>query len=449
MNEVPITSRANDTDSFPKSRPVLAGWRLHPMRERLYSELHNRPFHLLENPAQLSHLAIQHGGKLQEREQALLADLCDRFGVVAPTDSMPCFHQDFGLFSLRWERHMEFSTYTFIRQAARREAPFQKNAIDAVPRDWLASLPGELVAAVHVEVEGASAGNSSESLAPVFDHMLPVGSAASAGRSQIWTSFKLHEDGFGRFLVCDDELTPAQRGRLVQRVLELETYRLMATLGLPLAQDVNAVLTQLDQQLKLLTTRIAQANLSVSDRELLAEVSSMAARVEDLRTQSNYRFAATRAYYDVIRQRMEELREQEISGHLTVGAFLRRRISPAVKTCRAVENRLESISRRVARASELLRTRVELVVQEQNQDLMKTMNRRVRVQLRLQQTVEGLSVAAISYYAIQLIDLILGAGQASGLVYDRELLLGAAVPVVIGTVFFATRVIHKRLFKGV
>jgi len=449
MTEVAITSRANDTDSFPESRPVLAGWRLHPMRERLYSELHNRPFHLLENPAQLSHLAIQHGGKLQEREQALIADLCDRFGVVAPVDSMPCFHQDFGLFSLRWERHMEFSTYTFIRQAARREAPFQKNAIDAVPRDWLVSLPGELVAAVHVEVEGASAGNSGESLAPVFDDMLPVGSTASAGRAQIWSSFKLHGDGFGRFLVCDDELTSAQRGRLVQRVLELETYRLMATLGLPLAQDVNAVLTQLDHQLKQLTTRIAQANLSVSDRQLLAEVSSMAARVEDLRTQSNYRFAATRAYYDVIRQRMEELREQEIPGHLTVGAFLRRRISPAVKTCRAVENRLESISRRVARASELLRTRVELVVQEQNQTLMKTMNRRVRVQLRLQQTVEGLSVAAISYYAIQLIDLILGAGQASGLGYDRELLLGAAVPVVIGTVFFATRLIHKRLFEGV
>jgi len=449
MNEASVTFRANNTDSSSEPRPLVAGWCAHPMRERLYSELHNRPFHLLENPAQLSHLAIQHGGRLQQREQAFIKALCDRFGVVASPAAAPCFHQDFGLFSLRWERHMEFSTYTFIRQAARSEAPFQSNAIDAVPSDWLASLPGELVAAVHVEVESGSPGDSSESLAPVFDNMAPVGSSASDGRAQIWTSFKLHEDGFGRFLVCDDELTPAQRGRLVQRVLELETYRLMATLGLPLAQELNTVLTQLDQQLKQLTTRIAQANLSVSDRQLLAQVSSMAARVEDLRTQSNYRFAATRAYFDVIRQRMEELREQKISGHLMVGAFLRRRIDPAVKTCQAVENRLESISRRVARASELLRTRVELVVQEQNQALMKTMNHRVRVQLRLQQTVEGLSVAAISYYAIQLVDLILGAGQATGFDYDRELLLGGAVPVVIGTVFFATRMVHKRLFKEV
>lgn len=449
MNEATTASRIHDTDSLLEARPALAGWRLHPMRERLYSELHNRPFHRLENPAQLSHLAIQHGGKFQEEEQALLTDLCDRFQVSPPAASMPCFHQDFDLFSLRWERHMEFSTYTFIRQAARHEALFQSKVINVVPSDWLMSIPGELIAAVHVEVEGMSAGNSSESLAPIFDNMPPVGSAASDGRAQVWTSFNLHEDGFGRFLVCDDELTLAQRGRLVQRVLELETYRLMTTLGLPLAQDVNSVLTQLDQQLELLTTRIAQANMSVSDRQLLEEVSSMAARVEDLRTQSNYRFAATQAYYDVTQQRVKELREREIAGHLTVGAFLHRRLNPAVKTCQAVENRLESISRRVARASELLRTRVELVVQEQNQALMKTMNRRVRVQLRLQQTVEGLSVAAISYYAVQLVDLILEAGQASGLVYDRELLLGAAVPAVIGAVFLTTRLIHKRLLKEV
>lgn len=437
---------ASATAKTPLSKG-LDLFRLHPLRERLYSELHNRPFHPLASPAQLSHIAIQHGGKLREEEHRYISALCNRFQVASPAESMPCFHQHFGLFSLRWERHLEYSTYTFIHEAPLTAAPFLKNGIDYVPDDWLAQMPGEVIAALHLVTEPAAAEESR--VAEHFDNMRLVGSAPMQGAARVWTTFKVHGDGFGRFLVFDQELSPSQRGRLVQRLLELDTYRLMATLGLPTAQEINAELTRLDLQLKQLTARIAEVGEGGGDRLLLVEVSAMQALIEDYRAQSNYRFAATQAYYDVILQRMQELRESEIGGHLTLKEFLMRRITPAVKTCQAVSARLEDLSRRVSRASDLLRTRVEMVLQEQNQELLMSMNRRAKVQLRLQQTVEGLSVAAISYYGIQLLEQVMVPLQAAGLTFDPDVVLGVAVPVLIGSVFIGTRLIHRRLLREV
>jgi len=203
----------------------------------------------------------------------------------------------------------------------------------------------------------------------------------------------------------------------------------------------------LDLQLKQVTEQIALPGRSDNDRTLLAQVSSLAAKVEDYRAQSNYRFAATQAYYDVALQRMEELREDEISQHLTLREFLMRRITPAVKTCAAIATRLEHTSRRVTRASDLLRTRVEMVLQEQNQQLLVSMNKRAHVQMRLQQTVEGLSVAAISYYGIQLIELVLDSAIAAGVALNKDMILGASVPLVIAGVYLCTRIIHRRLMQ--
>ncbi len=435
---------------------------IHPIREKLYNELHNRAFHLLSSPAQLTHIAIQHEGELLDEEHAFISQLCERFQVNSPAKTMPCFYQSFGLFNLRWKRHMEYSTYTFIREAPLTQSPFIKNAIDYVPTDWLENMPGQVVAACHLVVESkeSEAKNSKcqtnettpdeaeQNIDHYFDKMQLIASAPINGLAKVWTSFKLHDDSFGRFLVYENGLSTAQLGRLIQRLLELDTYRLMATLGLPLAQEINAELTQLDMQLKEVTTQIASQEATSLDRESLAQVSAMAAKVEDFRAQSNYRFAATNAYYDVVLQRMEELKEHEISGHLTLREFLTRRLTPAVKTCKTISMRLEDISRRITRASDLLRTRVEIALQEQNQQLLVSMDRRAHVQMRLQQTVEGLSVAAISYYSIQLLEILLDSLTAMNVDFNKEVVIGMTVPVVIGVVFIGTRFIHKRLMKG-
>jgi uncharacterized membrane-anchored protein len=420
----------------------------HPLRERLYNELHNRPFQSISTPAQITHIAIQHNGKLKQQEHEFISLLCNKFQVNSPAKSMPCFYQDFGLFSLRWERHLEYSTYTFIRQAPLTDLPFIKNAIDYVPNNWFEKMPGQVIAAVHLIIEPENIDKArTHKVDKYFDNMPLIASAPINSQAKVWSSYKLHEDGFGRFLIYHQDLSSDQVGRLVLQLLQLDTYRLMATLGLPLAQAINSELNQLDLQLQQVTTYIALGT-DKSDRELLTEVSKIAAKVEDYRSQSTYRFSATNAYYDVALQRMEDLKEDEIPGYITLQEFLMRRITPAVKTCQTASNHLEDISRRVTRASDLLRTRVEMVLQEQNQTLLKSMNHRAHVQMRLQQTVEGLSVAAISYYGMQLFETMLTSLPTFGIEYNHELVSGFAVPIVIGIVFIGTRLVHKRLLKG-
>ncbi|MFT7006322.1 MAG: putative membrane-anchored protein [Colwellia sp.] len=441
-----ISNELSESSVLPLS--LLSKIATHPLREKLYNELHNRPFPSISSPAQLTHIAIQHQGELKEQEHEFIAILCDRFQVNSPAQSMPCFYQDFGLFSLRWERHLEYSTYTFIHQAPLTDQPFIKNALDYVPSNWFEKMPGQVIAAVHLIIESKDIDTSiTHQVEQYFDNMALIASAPVHSLARVWSSFKLHDDGFGRFLIYQQDLSAAQLGRLVQQLLQLDTYRLMATLGLPLAQAINSELNQLDLQLQQVTTYIALGT-EKSDRELLTQVSKIAAKVEDYRSQSTYRFSATNAYYDVALQRMEELKEDEIPGYMTLQEFLMRRITPAVKTCQTASNHLEDISRRVTRASDLLRTRVDMVLQEQNQTLLKSMNHRAHVQMRLQQTVEGLSVAAISYYGMQLFETMLTSLPSFGIEYNHELVSGFAVPIVIALVFIGTRLIHKRLLKG-
>ena len=171
---------------------------------------------------------------------------------------------------------------------------------------------------------------------------------------------------------------------------------------------------------------------------------------EDNTQQEATKLVATPISADELKgHKMEELKEEELLGYMTLKEFLMRRITPAVKTCQTASNHLEDISKRVTRASDLLRTRVEMVLQEQNQKLLKSMNRRAHIQMRLQQTVEGLSVAAISYYGMQLFESMLSTLPSLGLEYNHELVSGMAVPVVIGLVFVATRLIHRKLMKTV
>ena len=446
-----LLSKSNTSELADSTLPPLSSLTnlaIHPLREKLYNELHNRPFHSISNPAQLTHIAIQHQGKLKQQEHSFISLLCNRFQVSSPAESMPCFYQDFGLFSLRWERHLEYSTYTFIHQAPLTDQPFIKNAIDYVPNDWFEQMPGQVIGAVHLVIEPENINETTKhSVEQYFDNMPLIASAPANSQAKVWSSFKLHEDGFGRFLIYQQALSPEQLGRIVQQLLQLDTYRLMATLGLPLAQAINSELNQLDLQLQQVTTCIALGT-EQNDRELLTQVSKIAAKVEDFRSQSTYRFSATNAYYDVVLQRMEELKEDEMLGYMTLQEFLMRRITPAVKTCQTAANHLEDISRRVTRASDLLRTRVEMVLQEQNQKLLKSMNHRANVQMRLQQTVEGLSVVAISYYGLQLFKTMLTSLPSFGIEYNHERVTGFAVPVVIAVVYIATRFVHRRLMKS-
>jgi uncharacterized membrane-anchored protein len=263
-------------------------------------------------------------------------------------------------------------------------------------------------------------------------------------RSCVMTDFRLRDSGFEHLLVISPPGTTELRvGRISQRLLELETYRLMALRGLPVAKEMGPLLTQAESQLAEIMARME--NAETSDQELLNTLIGLAARIERATATHMYRFSATMAYQSLVEQRIEQLRETPIPGTQTVGEFMLRRLSPAIATVQATSQRLSSLSQRVERASALLRTRVDIATESQNQMLLEKLTKGQDLQLRLQSTVEGLSIAAIAYYVVSLILYVGKAGKAAGLPVNPEILAGALIPLVLAGVWWGTRQIHKKL----
>lgn len=425
------------------------GLQMHPMRGALYNELHSRPFQVIPSPARITHLAVMCDAEESLQQFEHLKTLYEHFGHSAPEVDELCYHADFGHLRVRREKHMEFTTYTFINTDIEQGGtPFDATGLTPLPEGWLANIPGTVISAFHVSVEDAR--QTHELNLPLvkrfFEGMRLVGSSPQDGDARVWTTFQMHSDGFGRFLIYNKQMSDSQLGRLTQRIMEIEVYRLMCLLSLPTARDISPTLGAMDQRLADVTDHLAHAS-DIDEQALLSRLTDMAAWVEDCRARATFRFSATYAYHDLVIKRLEELREDEVSGHLTITEFMTRRLTPAVKTCRATSNRLEDLSRRIDRVAEMMRTRVELSIQSQNQDLLASMDQRSKVQLMMQHTVEGLSVAAISYYTIGLIKYLLEALYNSGVSLNKDLILGVSVPVVIGLVAFTTRKIHKHFLK--
>jgi uncharacterized membrane-anchored protein len=421
----------------------------HIQRIPLAAEIHSRPFLRLEAPEAISHLAV-YAGEAGPRsghgpsQHVLLAQLCGHFGVAAPNITAKHFFHDFGRFRLKWECHTEFATYTFTEKIVAglpTAQAFERVPLLHLPQSWLLLLSGRLMAASHAVLE-PGAGDPAE-LQDAFERNLLVGSRVMQG-GEVWTDFAIQSDGFSRFVLRDVDMRAQQAGRLAQRVMEIETYRMMALLGLPAARTVSAALDDIEAELATLAERMVDGE-ATDDQDLLERITRLAARLEKLSLDNGYRFSASKAYYRLVQARIEELREARIEGVQTVGEFMERRLTPAMNTCEATAARQDALVRRIANVNDLLRTRVSIVQEAQNRQILQSMDRRAAQQLRLQQAVEGLSVAAISYYVIALLGHAGEAAHRLGLHLDPEVLTGALVPVVAAAVWLGLRRMHKQM----
>lgn len=425
---------------------MIEGLRDHPLRGALHAEVHSRPFAKLQAPERVSHLALLSGEGAAQRERAHVTDLCARHGVAGPPENINHFIVDLGPFRLKWERHTEFSTYTFFLNGPFGDSPFAGTAIDIVPRDWIVGLPGDVLVGVHLELLATDSPEpDAAALQALFGHDSIVGSLVSGGAAALWMDFRAQDDGFARILLRDSALRPRQAGRLVQRLLEIETYRMMSLLAFPAAKRYSAGLASIGGRLTGITGRLTEIEGMGAERELLDEMMELSSEIEDVAAATNYRFSAARAYYALVLRRVEELREQRVEGLQTIGEFIDRRLAPAMRTCEAVAERLETLSRRIARASQLLRTRVDIQLEAQNRDLLQSMNRRARLQLRLQQTVEGLSIAAITYYLASLVGYLAKGAKAAGLPVSPELATAISIPILALLIWFGLRRFRHRL----
>lgn len=434
----------------------------HALRVPLAAEVHSRPFLRLDAPESLSHLAVYAGDSDPNISNAViqhatLAALCAHFGVAAPGHEAKYFFHDFGRFRLKWECHTEFATYTFAERHEEKLTPveaFARAPLYQAPQEWLAGLQGKIMVAAHVVLDNTRgpAETFAGGLRRIFEGNLMVGSHVLQG-GEIWTDFLIQSDGFSRFVVRDVGLHEQQGGRLVQRMLEIETYRMMALLGLPHAQRAIPVLNAIESELATLTAAMVNtdalngATLTDTDSEqaLLSRITSLAARIEKLSLENSYRFSASQAYFKLVNARIQELREIRIEGFPTVDEFMDRRLTPAMNTCQAVARRQEALAERIAHTNDLLRTRVGIVQERQNRQILQSMNTRAAQQLRLQQAVEGLSVAAISYYMIGLLGYAGKAAKAAGLPVNPDLATGLLVPVVAAVVWLGLRRMHKSI----
>ena len=422
--------------------------REHPLRGELDREFHARPFERLETPRLISHLALLSGPGAEaiERDRAHVARLCAHYGVAPPTPGAVHLSVDCGLFRLKWERHSEFSAYTFIRSLAAGEEWFTAPPIELPPRDWRAGLVGELLVATHLVLWPESDPPvTTEVLRALFSASSLNGCLAADGAAMVWSDFRIHPDGFSRILALDRGLRPTQAGRLVQRLLNIETYRLMAMLAFPLARQVSGEITRIGGQLADLTDRMNQNAGLEQDHVLLAELSALAADMERIIALTTYRFGASRAYHDLVGHRIVELREQRVPGVQTLQEFTDRRLAPAMRTVKSVRERQDSLSARIARAANLLRTRVDVALEQQNRDLLHSMDRRAGLQLRLQETVEGLSVVVLSYYLVGLLSYVAKALNKLGLPLNPDLAAGLAIPGVMIVVGLSMRRLRRRL----
>jgi uncharacterized membrane-anchored protein len=422
----------NDVPHIAVSAVILE---VHPARAQLYEELHNRPYPLVKTPCCVTHISVLVSAEQRKAEYLHLVELCHRFTVNPPAEKASCFYQSFDGFELRWECHMEFSTYTFISCGSDPESfinnPYAGRALKYVPHDWLQLIPGQSMAAVHLAMAKGEQPLEQKHLDRAFEQMRLSGSKVAGNKAEVYTSFRIHSDGFSRVLVQDKSLNSYQAGRLMQRVLEIETYRIMALLSLPIARKLTPVILTMEEQLANINKLIASSDKDIDDNAMLTDLSKLAAKVEQFRSDTNYRFGGTIAYYDIVNARLRQLHEEEILGVQTLQEFIGRRLGPGIKTCAAVKERMENLSLRIAHTSSLLRTRVEISIEAQNQSLLTSMNQRSGMQLRLQQTVEGLSVAAISYYFMGLLSYIFDAVTSLNIVFNKSAALGIAVPIVI------------------
>jgi uncharacterized membrane-anchored protein len=438
---MPLTDKAK-TAERPNEPATLAPLVPHRLRAAILNELHARPFTALPVPRRVLHFGFHTNETAAQIDRQNLLAFCIARGLPGPLPSEKHYRVSLGATALRWEQHSEFTTYTWEMPSALTDPPFTPSVAVLEPQTRAIPQPGPLLVAVDLHILRKNPDHIP--VEQVFDRASLASAENTDGSASYASDFRLDPSGFVRILITDNGLESERAGALVQRVLEIETYRTLALLGLPEAQRLAPSISQIEHKLAEVTQRMREANDLGSNRQLLDELAALAADLEAGAAASVFRFGATRAYDEIIHQRLETIGERKMGGLPTWSSFLARRMAPAMRTCITTETRQSELSLKLSRAADLLRTRVNVELEKQNQELLKSMNERTRMQLRLQTTVEGLSVAAITYYVVSLFGYVAKAAHETGYIHvEPAYMIAAFIPVAALTIWMTVRRIRK------
>ncbi|WP_119272709.1 DUF3422 family protein [Taklimakanibacter deserti] len=416
----------------------------HPLRGAVLGEVHARPFAAISPPLRLLHFAFMTDAELAQRDRAAFGEFVAARGHRGPDASSKHYRVAFADSAVRWEQHAEFTTYTW-ELASLDTTPFARPAADLQKAMLQLPQPGPLMVAVDLHLLAQTEGDEWRK---VFDPAGLVACETEAGDALVATDFHAAHDGFVRILVLDRGMSPLRAGIFVQQLLELETYRTFCLLGLPEAQRLQPVVRRIEQSLGEITAEMTRSEGLAANKALLNRLMAVAGELEAGASQSQFRFGATRAYAEIVRARLASLRERPIDGLQTMTAFMDRRLMPAMRTCFSMQDRQTDLSYKLMHAANLLRTRVDIDVEEQNGNLLKAMSERTRLQLRLQQTVEGLSIAAISYYVAGLLSYLLDTLPKEALGIDMKYVKAVMIVAVVTAITLIVLRIRRRHGEG-
>lgn len=409
----------------------------------LHSELHARPHPVFSGEYVVGHRAylLDDPHELRRRAERIANEL--QAQLTIQTGHLLAWEWDRNV--LRVEMHNEFARLTCIRPHPH-AGRFTYDPWQDIPLAQLADLQDSCVALTRMDVKPSSTGDLDRAdLEPIFgDHQF-IGSLVSDGKAAVWSDFLPNSDGERRLLVLDFGLSPRRCGRLMQRLLDIEVYLHLSYVGLQAARKVHPDLVRFSQEIELVTADIADSSTPTAERSLLNRLGNVSAQLEHHRARTARRFSATAAYGELVAERLAELRERKIAGFQIISEFVGRRLAPGLRTVASIRANVDDLAQRVQRTAELLQARIDLTLADQNRSLLTSMDRRAALQIRLQETVEGLSVVVLSYYTVGLIKYTAGGSKAIWHAPDSDLVAGIAVPVVLFTFWLLTKRLRRKV----
>lgn len=451
--ETRITRSATPGESIrvlEKTESTGTSFDVHALRERVLAEVHARPFVPIAGLKRILHFAFMTDHESAVKACAALAAFCKERGAAAPSPEAKHHRVELSPAVLRWENHGEFATYTWefpqhaikSRSIDAKQLAFAPDANELAYVMRLLPQPGPLLVAVDLHLLPEAP--LRDSWQKLFGPSQLVASEVLAGGAVVATDFLPDPSGFIRMLVLERKLTPVEAGALVQRLLEVETYRTLALLGLPKAQTLGPEIRRIEIELPRLVQLMRESEGFEASRQLLDRLTALAADLEAGAAESLFRFGATRAYHELMSLRLEALGEQALPNVPTIAAFLARRLTPAIRTCASIEARQDNLSRKLSRAAQLLRTKVNIDLESQNRDLLRNMGERVDLQVKMQQAVKWISAAASTYYIAALLHLLFEGIHQEAEALDPLLATAIAIPFIILVVAWVLRRGRKR-----
>lgn len=355
-----------------------------PLRTEIVGEMHLRPSLAVCPPATIRQVVYL----LAESDREDAIDRLQSIGISPAKDARSAMGS-IGAVAVVWERHSEADTVSII-------APLDAQEPDvAAAIEWLESQSGTVLRAIRIDVvdkpEDAAALRDEYG----FDPAESV--AGEVGGVRFWSDFRLRQgNGYGRLLVQFDGTGTNHLGRTIQQLQELGNYRNLTLMGLPLVRSSSPALARAEAEAGDIVNAISSSG---NDHEVLARLTALASEVAQMRQSTAFRLGATTAYGRIVSDRLTSLSPVSIPDWQSLEEFTNRRFLPALRTCENFSDRLESLSAKIEQATSLLRTRIEMAMQLQNCDLLRSLDQTSNRQLQLQRVVEGLSIFAVAYYA--------------------------------------------------